>query len=166
MTNTAPLPLVSVIMPAYNSQKYIRRALESVFAQTYTHYEFIVIDDGSSDATRDILLEYGDKLQYLHQSNSGASSARNYGIESSIGSLIAFLDSDDLWYPQKLKIQVDAYLKEPSASIIHTEVDKQFDFKGYIEVREEDTLAVHKSFIEVFKATNLKTPSVMIPRKV
>ncbi|VAW58681.1 Putative N-acetylgalactosaminyl-diphosphoundecaprenol glucuronosyltransferase [hydrothermal vent metagenome] len=166
MTSNADNPLVSVIMPAYNSEKYIRRALESVFSQTYIHYELIVVDDGSSDSTKDIILEYDDKLRYLHQSNRGASSARNYGIESSKGSLVAFLDSDDLWYPEKLKAQVDAYLNEPEAALIHTEVDKQFNFNGFIAIREQDMLAVHKPFIEIFKATNLKTPSVMIPRTI
>jgi len=165
MTSNNDNPLVSVIIPAYNSEKYIRRALESVFSQTYTHYELIVVDDGSSDSTKDIVLEYANKLQYFYQTNAGASSARNYGIKSSKGTLIAFLDSDDLWYPEKLKIQVDAYLNEPDAVLIHTEVDRQFNFNGFIEIRKKDIFATHKPFIEIFKATDLKPSSVMISRK-
>lgn len=159
-------PLVSVVMPVYNSEEYLRRAMESVFKQSYKNYEFIIIDDGSTDTSLDIINEYKDKIIYFYQDNSGVSAARNKGIGLSKGELIAFLDSDDLWYPEKLQVQVDAYLKEPEAALIHTEVDKQPDFKGYIKIRPDALQARHKSFIEVFKATNLKTPSVMIPKKV
>lgn len=159
-------PLVSVIIPAYNAENLIRRAIDSVFSQTYKNFELIVIDDGSTDSTKYLLKEHYDKLIYLYQDNAGASSARNNGILYSKGELIAFLDSDDLWYPEKLQIQVDAYLKEPEVSLIHTEVDKQENFNGFIQIRADSTQARIKPFLEIFRATNLKTPSVMIPRKV
>jgi len=160
------LPLVSVIMPAYNAENFIRRAVDSVFSQTYKNYELIVVDDGSDDLTKDILNEYGNKLIYIYQNNAGASAARNKGINRSKGELIAFLDSDDLWYPEKIQIQVTAYLKQPEASIIHTEVDKQEKFHGFIKIRSDSIEAKTKPFVEIFRNTNLKTPSVMIPRKV
>jgi len=159
-------PLVSVVMPVYNSEKYLRRAIESVLCQSYKNYEFIIVDDGSTDGSIDIINEYRDKIVYFFQKNAGASAARNKGIEISKGELIAFLDSDDLWYPDKLKIQVDVYQHYPDASIIHTEVDKQKLFNGYLPINQQDLNPRIKSFSEVFQHTNLKTPSVMIPRLV
>jgi len=164
--NSEKEPLVSVVMPVYNSEKYLQRAIDSVFNQSYKNYEFIIIDDGSTDGSVEIINEYKNKIVYVYQENAGASAARNKGIEVSKGELIAFLDSDDLWYPDKLKIQVNVYHRYPEASIIHTEVDKQKQFNGYLPTNEQDLLPRIKPFSEVFQHTNLKTPSVMIPRSV
>lgn len=97
---------VSVIIPTYNRAKYIRRALESVLAQTYQDYEIIVVDDGSMDNTREILAEFEGKIKYIVQKNQGSAAARNRGIQESKGEYIAFLDSDDIWIPEKLAEQV------------------------------------------------------------
>ena len=166
MTKDSLEPLVSVIIPVYNSEKYLKRAIESALNQTYKHFEIIVVDDGSVDTSRTILESYDDLITYIYQDNAGASSARNTGIKHSKGELIAFLDSDDLWYPEKLRAQVNAYLNEPEAALIHTAVDKQEEFHGVLPVCNKDLKARHKSFLEVFKQPNLKTPSVMIPKKV
>nr|MBP7323737.1 glycosyltransferase family 2 protein [Deltaproteobacteria bacterium] len=89
-------PLVSAIIPTYNRQHFLREAIESVLQQDYSHYELIIVDDGSTDATRDLVAAY-PVAQYLHQKNQGVSAARNRGIAHARGSLITFLDSDDLW---------------------------------------------------------------------
>lgn len=101
-------PTVSVIIPVYNRQDVIQRAVESVLRQTYTSLELLVVDDGSTDATVQRVREYSDpRLQVLEQpENRGANAARNRGLKSADGSLIAFLDSDDRWYPKKLERQV------------------------------------------------------------
>jgi glycosyltransferase involved in cell wall biosynthesis len=99
-------PKVSVIIPAYNAEAYIAETLASVFSQTYNNYEIIVVDDGSTDKTWQILRSYGDRIKALTKPNGGPASARNLAIKQARGELIAFLDSDDLWVEDKLAEQV------------------------------------------------------------
>jgi glycosyltransferase involved in cell wall biosynthesis len=99
-------PLVSVVIPAYNCADYIAPCLDSILAQDYPHLEILVVDDGSSDDTPARVQAYGAPVRYLRQANSGSAVARNLGIESAQGELIAFCDSDDLWAPARLKQQV------------------------------------------------------------
>lgn len=96
--------LFSVIIPVFNREDLIRKTLDSVFNQSFNNYEIIVIDDGSTDNTYKILELYGDKLTVLTQQNQGPGKARNIGIENSQGKYIAFLDSDDLWFPWTLEV--------------------------------------------------------------
>ena len=114
-------PKVSVIIPVYNSAKYIQTALKSVFNQTYTNYEIIIIDDGSTDDTREQLKPYQDKIRYFYQENQGSAAARNLGIKLAKGELIAFLDSDDYWLlSEKLEKQVSCFQENPSLGCINT----------------------------------------------
>jgi teichuronic acid biosynthesis glycosyltransferase TuaG len=111
---------VSVIMPAYNGEKYIAAAMRSVLAQTYEDLELIVVDDGSSDRTSEIVrgIEAADeRVVYIFQTNAGQGNARNTGIKSARGELIAFLDQDDLWIEAKLERQLEA-LKETKADVV------------------------------------------------
>lgn len=99
--------LVSVVIPAYNSAMYIRQTLESVLNQTYPHIEIIVVDDGSTDNTMQILHEYGDKVKPISQNNQGSAVARNAGVQAAKGEWIAFIDSDDTWKPEKVEVQLN-----------------------------------------------------------
>jgi glycosyltransferase involved in cell wall biosynthesis len=102
--------LVSVVIPAFNRQAYIRQAVESVLAQTYRNLEVIVVDDGSTDGTREIvqsLRSTDGRVRYIWQENSERAVARNTGIKNARGDYIAFLDSDDLWLPRKLELQLE-----------------------------------------------------------
>lgn len=101
------LPKVSVIIPTYNRARYICRAINSVLDQTFTDHEIIVVDDGSTDNTRELLAQYDGKIVYIPQTNQGISESRNRGIRAARGEYIAFLDSDDVWISEKLAIQVD-----------------------------------------------------------
>lgn len=103
--------LVSVIIPTYNRADVIRNSIDSVLQQTYKNVELIVVDDGSTDNTFDILASYRDKLTVVRQDNAGPSTARNRGLSISNGMIIAFLDSDDLWLPTKIERQVDIMQK-------------------------------------------------------
>ncbi|MBJ6727098.1 glycosyltransferase family 2 protein [Geomesophilobacter sediminis] len=111
---------VSVIIPTHNRADLITEAIDSVLAQTYTDYEIIVVDDGSTDQTAEALGRYGDSVLYLYQSQMGPSAARNAGIKRAKGDLIAFLDSDDMWLPEKLSAQVAAMEANPSVGLVAT----------------------------------------------
>lgn len=98
---------VSIIIPTYNYGIFIGDAIDSVLNQTFNDYEIIVVDDGSTDNTSDIINKYNDKISYLSKSNDGPASARNLGIKNSSGDYICFLDADDVFLPNKLEIQVE-----------------------------------------------------------
>lgn len=101
------MPKVSVIIPTYNRAAFIEKTVQSVLDQTYKDFEIIVVDDGSTDNTKDVLEQFGAKIKLLEQKNSERAVARNNGVKNSSGEYIAFLDSDDLWFPDKLKKQVE-----------------------------------------------------------
>jgi glycosyltransferase involved in cell wall biosynthesis len=121
MAKLSKNPTVSVIIPTHNRGWILREAIDSVLAQDYADYELIVVDDGSTDNTREILEACGRDITVVQQSNRGVSAARNRGIAASRGQLIAFLDSDDLWLTQKLSRQVDFFKSNPAALICQTE---------------------------------------------
>jgi len=114
-------PLISVIIPTYNRGWIIKEAIDSVLSQDYRDFELIIVDDGSTDNTLEILNAYQDDITVLRQNNHGVSAARNWGITAASGRFIAFLDSDDLWLPQKLFRQVEFFNKNPDAQICQTE---------------------------------------------
>ncbi len=114
-------PTVSVIIPAYNRCQMLKQAVDSVLAQEITDFELIVTDDGSTDHTQEMLRDYQNRILVIRQENRGVSAARNRGIVSSSGDLIAFLDSDDLWMPEKLSEQVAFFDSNPDALICQTE---------------------------------------------
>jgi len=116
---TAHSPLVSVIMPSYNTSQYIQEAIDSVLAQDYPNKELIVIDDGSTDSTVDLIRAYGDRVTLLTQKNQGSAVARNAGIAAAQGKYIAFLDSDDAWLPGKLTTQVRYLEQHPDIGMIY-----------------------------------------------
>jgi len=113
------MPIVSVIIPTYNRKEYVQQAIDSVLAQAYTDYEIIVVDDGSIDGTGEALAaRYGDKIRYVWQENQGESAARNSGIRLAKGKYIALLDSDDLWYPRKLEMQLVRFENRESMGFV------------------------------------------------
>jgi glycosyltransferase involved in cell wall biosynthesis len=114
-------PQVSVIIPTYNRAWCLRETMDSVLAQNFRDVELIVVDDGSTDATPQLLKGYGQAIRVLRQENRGVSAARNAGIAAARGALIAFLDSDDLWLPGKLDHQVEFFNSQPDALICQTE---------------------------------------------
>lgn len=136
---------VSVIIPAYNCDRYIEEAITSVFAQTYTDYELIIVDDGSSDNTAQIIKGYGDRINYIYQTNQGVAQARNTGLAAAKGKYIAFLDQDDFFYPQKLASQVNLMEQKPHLGMIGSGWDivnsqgKAIDIvRPWLESRELD----------------------------
>ncbi|MBW2252437.1 MAG: glycosyltransferase family 2 protein, partial [Deltaproteobacteria bacterium] len=114
-------PLVTVIIPTYNRGWILKEAIDSVLSQDFEDFELIVVDDGSTDNTCDILDGYARDIIVLRQDNRGVSAARNAGIAFASGHFIAFLDSDDLWLPGKLSMQIDFFDSNPDALICQTE---------------------------------------------
>lgn len=116
-------PIVSIIIPAYNAGKYIKQTVESVIGQTYKNIEIIVIDDGSKDKTAEIVKSFGDpRVIYIFQENNGQSAARNAGIKIAKGKYISFLDSDDLFLPQKIERQVDFLESNPDCGVCYSKI--------------------------------------------
>jgi len=105
---------ISAIIPAYNAEKTIGRAIKSVLAQTRPADEIIVVDDGSTDATAAAVRSFGDRVILIQQPNAGVSVARNTGIKAAAGDWIAFLDADDEWLPEKLKLQSEHLARNPN----------------------------------------------------
>jgi glycosyltransferase involved in cell wall biosynthesis len=116
-----PTLAVSVVIPTHNRAGMVGEAIESVLNQDFPDYEVIVVDDGSTDDTPDILCSFGGRIEVIRQENRGVSAARNRGIHCASGELIAFLDSDDLWLPGKLAAQVEFFQHHPDAVICQTE---------------------------------------------
>jgi len=115
------VPLVSVVIPAYNAERTLKASIDSVLVQDFRDFEIIVVNDGSSDSTKSILAAYDSQIQVIDQNNRGAPAARNTGVRAARGKYIAFLDSDDLWNPDKLTQSVHALEANPSASLVFTD---------------------------------------------
>lgn len=111
---------VSVIIPTYNRAKTIEKSVRSVLAQTYKEFELIILDDGSTDNTKEVIELISDsRIKYYCQENAGAGAARNAGVEHASYDIIAFHDSDDIWMPDKLEKQMDYWKKHPEHDIIY-----------------------------------------------
>lgn len=121
MTEQEKKPCVSVIIPTFNRGWILKESIESVLAQTYTDFELIVVDDGSTDNTHEVLQTFLGCITVIRQENAGVSAARNRGIRAASGRLVSFLDSDDLWLPRKLECQVAFFESTPEAMICQTE---------------------------------------------
>jgi glycosyltransferase involved in cell wall biosynthesis len=113
--NPAP---VSVVIPSHNHADFLPEAIASVLAQTRVPSEIIVIDDGSTDGTRECLLPYMDRVRYVYQENQGVSAARNRGLGMASNELVAFLDSDDVWHPDKIRRQTELLAKHPDIGLL------------------------------------------------
>ena len=117
--------LVSIIMPSWNTERFIAETIQSVLDQTYTNWELIIVDDCSSDNTDEVVASFKDeRIKYLHnEKNSGAALTRNKALREAKGEWIAFLDSDDLWMPEKLEHQID-FMNKNGYSLSFTEYEK------------------------------------------
>ncbi|SEP36380.1 Glycosyl transferase family 2 [Nitrosovibrio sp. Nv6] len=113
-------PTVSIIIPTYNCEAYIAETLNSVLSQTLRNIELIIVDDGSTDRTLDIVASYGSPVRLLRQANSGVCAARNYGIREAAGRYICLMDHDDYWFPDKLALQVEQMEAHPEIGLVYS----------------------------------------------
>lgn len=112
---------VSVLIPTFNRRDYVVAALDSVLAQDFTDFEIIVVDDGSTDDTADVMRPYADRIRYVRTANQGPALARNVGMQVARGEYLAYLDSDDLYYPYKLRLQATLLDENPDVGMVYTE---------------------------------------------
>ncbi len=172
------LPLVSIIIPAYNCGKYLGQAIDSVLNQTYLNIEIIIADDGSTDNTRSVfdkcVLGNSDKISYFYQKNKGPASARNLGLKNAHGEYIAFLDADDLWKPEKLEKSIN-FLKENGFDWICTAMIKDTgDGNQTVKRIPADSWVINSSTHEIKQLKNglfffsdiaVHTPTIIAKRK-
>jgi glycosyltransferase involved in cell wall biosynthesis len=142
--------LVSVLIPTFNRAYTIRRAIESVLAQTYPAIEVLVVDDGSTDETAELIAGYGPKVRYFYQTNAGVSAARNRGLVESRGEFVALLDSDDAWLPWKVEAQLAVLRAFPEVGMVWTDM-KAIDADG----KERDPRYLRK-FYDAYSKVNLE----------
>ncbi len=149
-------PKISVVIPVYNGERFIKRAVCSVLGQDYKAHEIIVIDDGSADGTSAILEGFKDRVITKRIKNAGVSNARNEGIKLSTGDYIAFLDADDIWFRRKLKAQVEMMQKYPEIGFFCCNYVLRVKYFG-------DRLVRHFSGLKYQKDLNFNTPSEKHP---
>lgn len=155
---------VSVIIPFYSHLDWLYEAIESVFSQTYTNYEVILVNDGSKEDLTEFLQKYGERIVYLEQENAGPAAARNNGIRHASGEYIAFEDSDDIWLPTKLEKQV-AFMEKTNTMWSHTGFYYWWPSTGVLKEvnvsRDYDNIREQRRI-----STQLATPSMMIDARV
>lgn len=163
-------PVVSVIIPTYNYARFVGQAIRSVLDQTFTDYEIIVVDDGSTDETPEVLAGFGSSIRVIRQKNKGGSAARNTGIAAARGKYIAFLDADDQWEPCKLEIQVEALERDPEVGIIFSDIQHIVNgcpvHKRYLHERGYRYPASGHIFVNLLHEGFIFTPTVIVSRAV
>lgn len=130
-------PDISVIIPAYQAERFLARALDSVLAQTLPPREIIVVNDGSTDGTSHVARQYGDRVHLIETANSGVGAARNTGIQYATGRQVAFLDADDVWRPHKLALQWDLLRQPPFPNFVFGEIEQYRDATGQFLSRQK-----------------------------
>ncbi len=165
MKSLSDNPLVSVVIPCYNAAATLTDAVKSALSQTYDNIEIFVVDDGSTDNSCDVAASFGDSITYIHKENGGPASARNIGINHSQGELIAFLDADDLWLPEKLANQVAFLRTHPDTALLCTAVWRHAD--EYREIKSCVMLPDSQiSYLRLWEDNPITTSTVICPREV
>jgi len=144
MTSSNNVDLVSIVIPCYNGENYIEEAIQSVLSQTYTPYEIIVVNDGSSDSSIEIIKKF--KLKLIEQENKGCAHARNSGLRHSVGKYLVFLDQDDRLIPEALDIGVTYFLKHPECGFVYGR-NRVIDKNGnQINVRHCNNMTIYPGY--------------------
>jgi len=157
------MPTVSVIIHTYNNEKFIAETVASVLNQTYKDYEIIVVDDGSVDGTRDVLMPYMQKIRYHYKENGGIASAKNAGIGLSQAEFVAFLDHDDLWVPDKLQLQMEHFNENPQIGLVYA---KYTSFRDGKELRTKPEKGYSGwIFKELLAKSFIQTSTVVVKRE-
>lgn len=168
MNNFVTPPLVSVIIPVYNGEKYLQACLDSVSSQTYKTLETLIVDDGSTDRSMEIAENWPGPKTLIRQKNGDVSSARNAGAEAARGEFLAFLDQDDLWEPEKVRKQIALFSADPSLDLVFTDLIKFFPGGKRHHASDKHTLALSLTRENLFKklaVKNVLMPSAVMVKK-
>src|SRR5205085_370518 len=159
-------PLVTVVIPVFNGEKYLEQTLQTVFAQSFQDFEIVVVDDGSTDGTSDILRKYSDRLVCVTGNHRGPAASRNQGLEVARGSLIAFLDADDLWLPHKLERQVAIALAKPECGLITSDAS-MFDETRVLATSSKARQPIASGHVlkQLLLSNWVGTSCAMVPRR-
>jgi glycosyltransferase involved in cell wall biosynthesis len=163
------MPEVSVVIPTYNRAAVLQEAIQSVMLQTYPDYEVIVVDDGSTDNTRDVVSAFSGKGRYVLQQNRGRSAARNHGIRLARGRYIAFLDSDDMFLPEKLGVQVSALKSGWDFGMAYSHSLAMYEpgriAEGHLHARGRLSGWIHPEILFI-QGTVITVPSVLVRARI
>jgi glycosyltransferase involved in cell wall biosynthesis len=154
-------PLVSIVIPCYNHSNYLPTAIESILKQTYSTTEIIVVDDGSTDNTRQVAQSYPG-VKYIYQNNQGLSASRNTGIKNSEGDYLIFLDADDWLYPEAIKINLGYLLQNKAAAFVSGAHDKIFIEKNIVEEKKRD---VNSSYVSLLQGNYISMIAAVLFQK-
>lgn len=164
------MPFFSVIIPLYNNQQTIAGTIECILAQHFTDFEIIIADDGSTDNSAAIVMQFeDDRVKYFFKENAGVSSARNYGMEQASGEYFAFIDADDYWYPIHLKELYDAIQLKPGLKVFTTQIEVESPYGIYVPKYtnlNEASIQEVDFFMASFVQTVLTTQSTAIHKSV
>jgi glycosyltransferase involved in cell wall biosynthesis len=122
-SSPTPRPLVSVIIPAHNAEPFLAATVDSALAQTYSPIEIVVVNDGSTDATAEVARSFGDRIRYVEQANAGPAAARNAALRVARGEIVALLDADDLWKPERLARCAEILEQRPEIGMVTTDAN-------------------------------------------
>lgn len=158
-------PRVSVVIPTYNRQKLLLDAIDSVLAQKYKDFEVIVVDDGSTDDTEERLRSYLGRVRYIKQKNQGVAAARNAGIRHAKGEYLCFLDSDDIWLPEKLSTQIAFADEHPQYGLIATEIQGIDENKKQVGINKAAKYSIRNGYVadDLLFGNWIQTSTVMVP---
>lgn len=159
--------LVSIVIPAFNSVSTIGETLDSVISQTFDNWEAIVVDDGSTDGLNIFLKKYSDpRVKYFYKENGGVASARNFGIKSAEGDYIAFLDSDDIWHPEKLFESIKK-MTEDNAELIYSDILMfETDFNFSVKYKYVEPFDISNDYERLLVYDYIPTLSVVVKKSV
>ena len=157
--------LVSVVIPVFNGAPFVAKAVASVRSQGHGAVEILVVDDGSTDGTQEVLkrLEHSDGIRWFQRSHGGPARSRNYGIAAAQGQFIALLDCDDIWLPGKLAAQLAVMRAQPDVGLVHTDFEVRFEdgtLEGRVSARSSG-----ERMVQAFAGGHVALPSTLLIRK-
>lgn len=153
---------VAIIIPCFNGERWLKDAIESALAQDYAPYEVILVDDGSTDDSPRIAQRYSDRVKVIHKENGGLVSARNAGVEATDAEVVSFLDPDDLFFPEKLKVQAPLFQENPKLALCYADCEVIDEKGNYLHIIQRDPSKGPGSFNELVVQNFIPSPTVMV----